>query len=96
MTGLERLAHRVVMGAFAGTDVPDWAARLVDDGLGSVCIFGSNVASAADLARLTGALHDRAPELLVATDEEGGDVTRLHAADGPPRAPRRGSGRPVR
>ncbi len=84
MTDLERLAHRVVMGAFAGTDVPDWAARLVDDGLGSVCIFGSNVASAADLARLTGALHDRAPELLVATDEEGGDVTRLHVVDGSP------------
>jgi beta-N-acetylhexosaminidase len=81
---LERLAHRVVMGAFAGTHVPDWAARLVDDGLGSVCVFGSNVTSAADLARLTGALHDRAPELLVATDEEGGDVTRLHAAEGSP------------
>ena len=46
VTSLERLAHRVVMGAFAGTDVPDWAARLVDDGLGSVCVFGSNVASA--------------------------------------------------
>jgi beta-N-acetylhexosaminidase len=84
VTDLERLAHRVIMGAFAGTDVPDWAARLVDDGLGSVCIFGSNVASAADLAQLTGALHDRAPELLVATDEEGGDVTRLHVVDGSP------------
>ena len=84
VTSLERLAHRVVMGAFAGTDVPDWAARLVDDGLGSVCVFGSNVASPADLARLTGVLHDRAPDLLVATDEEGGDVTRLHLAEGSP------------
>jgi beta-N-acetylhexosaminidase len=81
---LERLAHRVLMGAFAGTGLPDWAARLVDDGLGSVCVFGSNVASAAQLARLTGALHDRAPELLVATDEEGGDVTRLHVLEGSP------------
>jgi beta-N-acetylhexosaminidase len=72
------------MGAFAGPDLPDWAARLVDDGLGSVCVFGSNVRSADQLARLTGALHDRSPELLLATDEEGGDVTRLHMADGSP------------
>jgi beta-N-acetylhexosaminidase len=84
VTTLDRLARRVVMGAFAGPELPDWAARLVDDGLGSVCVFGSNVASAAQLAGLTRALHDRAPELLVAIDEEGGDVTRLHAAEGSP------------
>src|SRR4051794_30913280 len=84
VTSLERQAHRVVMGAFAGTEVPDWVARLVDDGLGSVCIFGSNVTSPEDPARLTGLLHDRAPDLLVATDEEGGDVTRLHMAEGSP------------
>jgi beta-N-acetylhexosaminidase len=81
---LERLAHRVLMGSFPGPDLPDWAARLLDAGLGSVCVFGSNVRSAGDLARLTAELHARSPEVVVATDEEGGDVTRLHLAEGSP------------
>lgn len=84
MSTLDQLAHRVVMGAFPGPDLPSWAACLLDDGLGSICLFGSNVRSAGDLLRLTTDLHDRAPDLLVATDEEGGDVTRLHARDGSP------------
>ena len=100
MGSLHRLAHRVVMGGFAGPQLPGWAARLVDDGLGAVCLFGSNVDSAdspnvdsadslnvdsADsVARLTAELHARDPDLLVAIDEEGGDVTRLHRSAGSP------------
>ena len=81
---LDVLARRVVMGSFAGPDLPPWLARMLDGGLGSVCLFGSNVGTDGDLARLTADLHARSPHLLVATDEEGGDVTRLHHADGSP------------
>lgn len=81
---LDRLATRVVMGAFPGPELPPWAARLLDDGLGSVCVFGSNVRSADGLARLATEVHDRSPDVLVATDEEGGDVTRMYVAEGSP------------
>jgi beta-N-acetylhexosaminidase len=81
---LEALARRVVMGAFAGPSLPAWAARLLDGGLGSVCLFGSNITSYPQLTALTAAMHAAGPEVLVTTDEEGGDVTRLHAADGSP------------
>ena len=72
------------MGAFRGPELPAWAARLLDDGLGSVCIFGSNVRSPDDLATLTAAMHAVRPDVLIATDEEGGDVTRLYMAEGSP------------
>ncbi len=84
MSELETLAHRVVMGSFPGAVLPSWAGRLLADGLGAVCLFGSNVRSADDLAALTAAVHEAGPDVLVATDEEGGDVTRLHLADGSP------------
>ena len=83
-SALERRAWQVVMGAFAGPTVPAWAAELVDRGLGAVCLFGSNVDSLDQVAGLTGELHGRSPDLLVATDEEGGDVTRLHLRSGSP------------
>jgi beta-N-acetylhexosaminidase len=81
---LEALARRVVMGSFAGPTLPPWAARLLEGGLGSVCIFGSNVSSYDSLTALTGSVHAAAADVVVATDEEGGDVTRLHMADGSP------------
>ena len=84
MSTLESLARQVVMGAFHGPDLPVWAARLIEGGLGSVCVFGSNVRSPDDLATLTAAMHAVRPDVLIATDEEGGDVTRLHMADGSP------------
>jgi beta-N-acetylhexosaminidase len=84
MDTLEALARRVVMGSFAGPSLPSWAARLLEGGLGSVCVFGSNVSSYAGLSALAGSVHASGAETLVAIDEEGGDVTRLHMADGSP------------
>ena len=84
MDALTRLAHRVVMGAFAGPDLPDWARSQLDAGLGSMCLFGSNVSSPEQVSALTAAMRSVAPDLLVATDEEGGDVTRLHMREGSP------------
>lgn len=88
---LDRLVLGVLMGSFAGPVLPDAMAGLVGAGLGSVCLFGSNLAPAAGgpagpADALAGALadriHDLAPGCLVATDEEGGVVTRLDGAVG--------------
>ncbi len=78
---IRRLAHAAVVTGFVGTDVPDWLARRVDAGLGGVCWFAQNVADEAQATTLAGALHGLGP-VLVMSDEEGGDVTRLEAATG--------------
>jgi beta-N-acetylhexosaminidase len=75
---LTRLALAVLQNAFSGPTVPDWVAERLDHGLGSVCLFGSNVQDDDQLAAVNDALHARRPDVLTATDEEGGDVTRLH------------------
>ena len=72
------------MGAFSGPTLPDWMRARLENGLGSVCLFGSNVLSPERLAALTAQMHSVAPDVLIATDEEGGDVTRLHMREGSP------------
>jgi len=72
------------MGAFPGPTVPAWMASRLDRGLGSICLFGSNIVMPDQLASLTAQLHTVAPDVLIATDEEGGDVTRLHLREGSP------------
>ncbi len=82
---VEELALRVQLGSFAGPSLPaDWA-RLLEEGLGGVCLFGSNLTgSLADATALVAAVRAARPGALVATDEEGGDVTRLHRRDASP------------
>ncbi len=84
MDELDALAARVVMASFEGPALPDWARRRLGDGLGSVCLFGSNIESPAQLGELTAAIHAAGNDVLTATDEEGGDVTRLHRRKGSP------------
>ena len=79
---LERLAAACVLPGFPGLEPPDWVRRRVADGLGGVCLFAWNVRDQRQLGALTEALRGERPELLVAIDEEGGDVTRLEAAHG--------------
>lgn len=85
MSAVQELALRVQLGSFAGPTLPaDWA-RLLEEGLGGVCLFGSNLTgSLADAAELVAAVRAAGPGALVATDEEGGDVTRLHSRDASP------------
>jgi beta-N-acetylhexosaminidase len=75
---LERLALGCVLPGFPGHEAPDWILRCAEEGLGGVVLFAWNVHDGAQVARLTASL----PGLLVAIDEEGGDVTRLEAATG--------------
>jgi beta-N-acetylhexosaminidase len=62
--------------------VPDWLRRWLERGVAGVVLFSNNVGDRAQLAELTAALRDARGELIVAIDEEGGDVTRLEAVGG--------------
>ncbi|HYF72862.1 MAG TPA: glycoside hydrolase family 3 N-terminal domain-containing protein, partial [Nocardioides sp.] len=89
MTGvssdLDRLALGVLLPAFPGTTLADDVAALLAEGLGGVCLFGSNTAAGPGaVAELTAAIRAVAPYAVVAVDEEGGDVTRLHAGERSP------------
>src|SRR5262249_3815673 len=82
---LAAMALRVQMPGFPGTTLDDQARALFAEGLGGVCLFGRDTEAGPDaVARLTAAIHDLAPAAVVAVDEEGGDVTRLHATSGSP------------
>ena len=78
---IEALAHAAVVTGFVGPTVPDWLARRIDAGLGGVCWFAQNVADHDQATKLAAELHGLGP-VLVMSDEEGGDVTRLEAATG--------------
>ena len=78
---LERLARGCLLPSFPGFDAPDWVLRALEGGLGGITLFAYNVRDRAQLAALTEQLRG-GREILVAIDEEGGDVTRLEAADG--------------
>lgn len=79
---IERLALRCLLPGFVGTSTPEWIRRRASAGLGGVVLYGRNVETRGQLAELTAELHAERPRLLVAVDEEGGDVTRLEATDG--------------
>jgi beta-N-acetylhexosaminidase len=78
---LDRWAHAVLVASTGGIlDPPSWLARRIERGLGGVCLFGRNIAgdgSTGDVRTFTDALRAVRPDVLVCTDEEGGDVTRL-------------------
>jgi beta-N-acetylhexosaminidase len=85
MTTLHALALRVQLPAFVGTTLPDEYAELLADGLGGVCYFATNTTDGPDaVAELSAAIKAANPRAVIAVDEEGGDVTRLHALDGSP------------
>ena len=79
---LRRLVVGTLMPGFVGTTVPAWIEREYAAGLASVCLYGANVVDPDQLATLCASLREAAPDLLVAVDEEGGDVTRLHYPTG--------------
>ena len=78
---VERLAAACLLPSFPGHEVPDWVLRRLEGGLGGITLFAYNVGDPAQLAALTARLRE-AGDVLVAIDEEGGDVTRLEADRG--------------
>jgi beta-N-acetylhexosaminidase len=71
------VAARCVVPSFPGDTVPDWIKRFLAAGGGGICLFAYNVPSRDRLAELCAALRAERGEVLLALDEEGGDVTRL-------------------
>jgi beta-N-acetylhexosaminidase len=80
MSDVRRAARGTLLASFAGPSLPEWMVRQMDAGLGGVCLYGSN--RHADFAAVAAALHAARPGVVVALDEEGGDVTRIEAATG--------------
>jgi beta-N-acetylhexosaminidase len=85
---LERLVGQTIVTGLSGaTPSASLLARIRGGQIGGVVLFGRNIGSDADVARLVSQLQATAaaggnPPLLVAVDQEGGAVKRL--ADGPP------------
>ncbi|MEU6158912.1 glycoside hydrolase family 3 protein [Streptomyces sp. NPDC047130] len=82
MDTLTRDALTVLQPGFTGTTAPDWLLRRLGEGLASVGLFGRNIASPEQLAALTAQLRAEREDVIVAIDEEGGDVTRLEVRTG--------------
>jgi len=79
---LKQDALTVLQPGFHGTSAPGWLLDRLGEGLGSVALFSRNIESPEQLAKLTAQLRNVRPDVLVAADEEGGDVTRLEARGG--------------
>jgi beta-N-acetylhexosaminidase len=79
---LQRLAATCLLPSFPGIEVPDWIRRFLDRGGAGVLLFAYNVQTRDGLAALTRALRAKQGDLLLAIDEEGGDVTRLEWQEG--------------
>lgn len=79
---LPSLAAAVLQPGFEGTTAPDWVLRWTGEGLGGVVLFARNVAHPGQVAELTAALRAERPDLLIAIDEEAGDVTRFESREG--------------
>ncbi|MFD6971876.1 glycoside hydrolase family 3 protein [Streptomyces sp. NPDC059949] len=75
-------ALAVLQPGFEGTTAPAWLLRRLGEGLTAVGLFGRNIASPEQLAALTAQLRTERDDVLVAIDEEGGDVTRLEVRGG--------------
>ena len=81
------LGQRVMVG-FPGLTAPGWLLGAIRAGqVGSVILFGANISTTAQVRALTASLQRAAaaggnPPLLIATDQEGGEVKRLQS--GPP------------
>ncbi len=82
--GLRRTVLGTLLAAFPGPEVPEWALKLVSDGLAGHVLFGFNVRDVPQLSALTEALRSARGDVLIGIDEEGGDVTRLGHRDGSP------------
>jgi beta-N-acetylhexosaminidase len=79
---VRRLVNGVLMPGFAGTVVPGWLQRAAEEELAGVAYFARNVRDREQVAALSAALHAFRDGLVVASDEEGGNVTRLESRQG--------------
>jgi beta-N-acetylhexosaminidase len=79
---VERWAAGCLLASFRGHEAPDWIRRWLDRGLGGIVLFADNAREPEQVSDLNDVLRGQRPDLVVAIDEEGGDVTRLEAGSG--------------
>jgi beta-N-acetylhexosaminidase len=80
---VRRLALSCTLLGYVGPTPPAWLLSALEAGLGGVVLFGSNVGDGTGVAELTDRLRAAAGrEIVIALDEEGGDVTRLDTIRG--------------
>ncbi|MEU8262128.1 glycoside hydrolase family 3 N-terminal domain-containing protein [Micromonospora sp. NPDC048999] len=79
---LAALAAAVLQPGFVGATPPPWVRRWLGEGLGSVVLFARNIVDHDQVAALTATLRAERPDVIVAVDEEAGDVTRIESARG--------------
>ncbi|MGW3715681.1 glycoside hydrolase family 3 protein [Streptomyces sp. NPDC005133] len=82
LSDLNNQALTVLQPCFDGTTPPNWLRAMLDAGLGAVTLYRRNISSREQVAELTSELRQYQPELIVALDEEGGDITRLEGIEG--------------
>ncbi len=82
MSSPEELAAACCFPSFPGPAAPGWIRRFLAAGGGGIVLFAHNVDGVDGLGRLCDELRGERPDLLLALDEEGGDVTRLEWRDG--------------
>ncbi len=73
------LGAALVLPSFPGVEPPDWIRRFLADGGRGIVLFSYNVD---DLPALAASLRAEREDVLLALDEEGGDVTRLEWREG--------------
>ena len=80
---LTRDAGAVLQMAAPGTEAPAWVLRALEAReLGGVVLFSRNLVDRAQTAALCASLRAADEDVLIALDEEGGDVTRLEIGEG--------------
>jgi beta-N-acetylhexosaminidase len=80
---VRQAALSALLLGFVGTTAPGWLLDALAGGLGGVVLFGSNLADGGSVRALTERLRSAAGrDVVVALDEEGGDVTRLDTTRG--------------
>ncbi|MEU4572969.1 glycoside hydrolase family 3 N-terminal domain-containing protein [Nonomuraea sp. NPDC023979] len=79
---LAGLADTVLQPGFKGTTLPDWVRKRLSTGLGGIALYSRNLVTSSQIRDLTAAIRAENPEVVIALDEEGGDVTRLEAFTG--------------
>lgn len=80
---VRRLALSCLLLGFVGPEPPPWLLAALAEGLAGLVLFGSNVGDGSDVRTLTDKLRAAAGgDIVLALDEEGGDVTRLDTVRG--------------
>jgi beta-N-acetylhexosaminidase len=83
VSDLEANVDTCFMITIPGTGpVPPESARWLEQGVGSVIVLGANVASREQAAEFIADIRSYSPDVLIAADEEGGDVTRFERNGG--------------